>query len=189
MEYNHKLEFDAFTGGIEDGGLRSSSAIEILACYILANCSEKITAQNIIDAMVIGKIANYFEISNAISKMIKNGKFIEDEEGYLIITDDCRFAVEIVEDDLPITIREKSVEIVRKIVKLEIDKKENKTSIEKEGNQYKITMHVSDTDKDFMVLSLYTPSQAQAEVIRDKFQQHPAEVYENLINSIFDIKS
>lgn len=188
MEYNHKLEFDAFTGGIEDGGLRSSSAIEILACYILANCSEKITAQNIIDAMVIGKIANYFEISNAIAKMIKNGKFIEDKDGYLIITDDCRFAVEIVENDLPITIRERSVEIVRKIVKREIDAKENKATIEKVNDQFRITMHVSDKDRDFMVLSLYTPSEAQAEVIRDKFREHPAEIYENLINSIFDIK-
>lgn len=185
-EFNPSLQFDAFTAGIEDGGLRSSTSIEILSCYILANCSEKITAKNIVDALVEGKIANYFEISNAISKMIKLGHFLEDENGFLDITDDCRYSVEIVENDLPITIREKAVELVRKTVRHEINKKENKAEVTKEGNRYKVTMHVSDKNSDFMVLSLFVPTQAQAEVIRDKFQTHPAEIYENLINSIFD---
>lgn len=89
-EYNPVLDFDAFTAGIEDGGLRSSSAISILVCYILANCEKKITAQNIIDAIVDGKIANYFEVSNAISKMIKKGHFKENENGYLEISKDCK---------------------------------------------------------------------------------------------------
>lgn len=187
-EFNPALQFDAFTAGIEDGGLRSSSSITIIACYILANCKEKITAKNIVDALVEGKIANYFEISSAISKMIKKGHFVEDDEGYLIITEDCRYSVDLVENDLPLTIREKSIELVRKIVKREIYKKENKADIEKVGDQFKVTLHVSDKDKDFMVLSLFTPSETQAEVIRDKFQQHPADVYENLITSIFNAK-
>lgn len=29
------------------------------------------------------------------------------------------------------------------------------------------------------------PSEAQAQVVKEKFQTHPGEVYENLINSIF----
>lgn len=185
-EYNPALAFDAFTAGIEDGGLRSKTSIEILACYIVANCTEKITAKNIVDSLVEGKIANYFEISDAISKMIRMGNLVEDKDGYLVITDDCRYSVEIVEKDLPFTIRERAVEIVRKTVRHEINKKENKVEIVKDGEQYKITMHVSDKDRDFMVLSLYVPTQAQAEVIRDKFQEHPAEVYQALIDKIFE---
>ena len=42
-EYNPALQFDAFTAGIEDGGLRSSSSIAILACYIIARSEEKLT--------------------------------------------------------------------------------------------------------------------------------------------------
>nr|MDE6862821.1 DUF4364 family protein [Eubacterium sp.] len=185
-EYNPVLDFDAFTAGIEDGGLRSSSAISILVCYILANCEEKITAQNIIDGIVDGKIANYFEVSNAISKMIKKGHFKENENGYLEISKDCKFAVDIVEKDLPITIREKSIEMVRRLAEREINKKENKVEIVPENGYFKITMHVSDIDKDFMVLSLNVPTMAQAELIRDKFQQNPTEIYQNLINSIFN---
>lgn len=184
-EFNPALQFDAFTAGIEDGGLRSSSSITIIVCYILANFQKKITAQNIIDALVAGKIANYFEVSNAISKMIKKGHIIENDDGTLTITDNCRFLVDIVENDLPITIREKSIEMVSKIAEIEINKKENKTSVEKADKGYKVTMHVSDIDSDFMVLTLYVPTEAQALVIQDKFQQDPAGVYKNLIGSIF----
>ena len=185
-EYNPAMDFDAFTAGIEDGGLRSSSTITILVCYILANSKEKITAKNITDALVEGKIANYFEVSNAISKMIKKGHFTEDENGYLIISEDCRFAVDIVEKDLPITIREKSIALVRKLATREIFKKENRVEIVEGESGYEITMHVSDIDKDFMVLTLNVPTIAQAELIRDRFQENPAKIYENLMNSLFE---
>ncbi|MDE5983666.1 MAG: DUF4364 family protein [Eubacterium sp.] len=184
-EFNPALQFDAFTAGIEEGGLRSSSSITIIVCYILANCQEKITAQNIIDALVDGKIANYFEISNAISKMTKKGYIIENEDSTLSITADCRFLVDIVENDLPITIREKSIELVRKLAAVEINKKENKVTIDKNDKGYSVTLHVSDIDSDFMVLTLNVPTEAQAVVRKEKFQQSPAEVYQNLMNSIF----
>lgn len=183
--YNPAMDFDAFTAGIEDGGLRSSSSIAILVCYILANCSEKITSQIIIDALVNGKIVNYFEASNAIAKMIKKGHFIEDEDGYLTITKDCKFAVDIVEKDLPITIRERSIELVRKLAVEEVNKKENKVEIIETENAFDVIMHVSDFDKDFMVLKLTVPTAAQAELIRDKFCKDPAKIYENLMNSLF----
>lgn len=184
-EYNHALQFDAFTAGIEDGGLRSSSSIAILACYIIARSKEKLTAKNVVDALVEGKIANYFEISSAISKMIKTNNLVENEDGHLSITEKCAFNVEMLENDLPITIREKAVELAAKTARLELYKKENKATVEKDGNRYKVTLHVSDKDCDFMVLSLYFPSEAQAQVVKEKFQTHPGEVYENLINSIF----
>ncbi|MCM1286357.1 MAG: DUF4364 family protein [Acetobacter sp.] len=184
-EYNPALEFDAFTAGIEDGGLRSSSTIAIIVCYILANCTEKITSKTIVDALVEGKIANYFEVADAIAKMVKNGKFIEDEEGYLTIVPDCRFSVEIVENDLPITIREKSIALVRKLAKREINKKENKVTIEQEENGCRVTLHVSDVNSDFMTLSLFVPTLTQAELIKERFIQNPSGIYENLMNSLF----
>lgn len=185
-EYNPALDFDAFTAGIEDGGLRSSSSITILVCYILANCKEKITAQNIVEALVNEKIANYFEISSSISKMLKKGHFTEDENGFLTASNDCKFAVDIVENDLPITIREKSIAAVRKLAVREIYKKENKAEIIEGEDGYEVTLHVSDLNKDFMVLTLNVPTMAQAELIREKFQSEPAKIYENLMNSLFE---
>ncbi len=184
-EFNPALEFDAFTAGIDDGGLRSSSTIVIIVCYILANCSEKITSKTIVEALVEGRIANYFEVSDAISKMKSKGYFIEDSDGFLTIVPDCKFAVEIVENDLPITIREKSIALVRKLAKRDINSKENKVTINEAANGFQVTLHVSDVDSDFMTLSLFVPTQTQAEFIKERFLQNPAEIYENLMNSLF----
>jgi hypothetical protein len=117
--------------------------------------------------------------------MMKKGHIVENENGTLSITADCKFLIDIVENDLPITLREKSIEMVSKIATVEVNKKENKVIIEKTDNGYKVTLHVSDIDSDFMVLTLYVPTETQAVVIKEKFQQDPAKVYENLINSIF----
>lgn len=185
-EFNPALQFDAFTAGIENGGLRSSSSISIIVCYIIANCKHKVTAKNIIDAMVIGKMANYFEISSAVAKMTKKGYIKEDEDGYLTVTNDCRFLIDLVENDLPYTIRQRSVSLVTKLAVLDINKKENKVTIEKKQKGYCVTMHVSDVDCDFMELKLYVASEAQAAVIKEKFEQNPAKIYENLVDSIFD---
>lgn len=184
-EDNPRLRFDAFTAGIEDGGLRSQNSIKLIACYILANMDSNITAQHIADTMVEGKIANYFEITNAVSQMIKQGNFIENEDGTLTITPECRDAVEFVEKDLPLTIREKSIKLCRKIVAREIYRKENKVEIEKKGNGFTVTCHVSDINCDFMTLSLFVSTETQAEVIKEKFLNNPVEIYENLIESIF----
>ena len=134
-EYNPALQFDAFTAGIEDGGLRSSSSIAILACYIIARSEEKLTKKNVVDALVEGKIANYFEITSAISKMIKTDNLVEGEDGYLSVTSKCAFNVEMLENDLPITIREKAVELAAKTARLEIYKKENKAAIKEQINE------------------------------------------------------
>lgn len=184
-EFNPNLQFDALTAGIEDGGLRSKNAIATITCYILANTNDKITSKHIVDTLVEGKIANYFEACDAISKMIKKGNFTEDKDGTLHITSDCRRFVDLVEKDLPISIREKSIEMCRKIVIKDIYKKENKVEIEEKNNRYIITMHVSDKNADFMTLSLTVPTKTQAIIIKEKFQNNPGFVYESLIGAIF----
>lgn len=40
--------------------------------------------------------------------MIKTDNLVEGEDGYLSVTSKCAFNVEMLENDLPITIREKS---------------------------------------------------------------------------------
>lgn len=185
-EFNPKMQFDAMIGGIEEGGLRSKSTIATIPCYIVANTKEKITAKNIIDAMVEGKIANYFEICNAIANLIKKGFFNEDLDGTLSITPECRQYVNAVQNDLPLTVREKSIELCRKIAAKEIYKKENKVEIEELDKGYIVTMHVSDKTSDFMTLSLTVPTAEQAQLIKGKFHDDPVSVYENLMNSIFN---
>ena len=116
--------------------------------------------------------------------MIKTDNLVEGEDGYLSVTSKCAFNVEMLENDLPITIREKAVELAAKTARLEIYKKENKATVEKDGDKYKVTLHVSDKNCDLWCLA-YISRQKPGSGCKGKIPNTPRQVYENLINSIF----
>ena len=93
--------------------------------------------------------------------------------------------IELIEKDLPLTVREQSIKLCQKIIAKEDFERENKTEITETDKGYEVTLHVSDRDTDFMRVPLFAASREQAEVIKDKFITNPVAVYETLIDSIF----
>ncbi len=61
------------TKSIELGGLRNRDEIRLLICYILRAVDAPISKQNLNDSMLQDGLANYFEINQAISELLKNG--------------------------------------------------------------------------------------------------------------------
>ena len=106
-ETDPRLKFDAFMGGVKNGGLRSVSSINMLVCYMIANINGKVTADNIIATMDEGMIANHFEISEAIARLKAAGRIKEDENGVLTLVDGGKEEIDLIEKDLPLTVREK----------------------------------------------------------------------------------
>ncbi len=182
---DRNLIFDAYTYGIEPGGLRSKGDINAIICYAVAKSKVKLTKKNICDAMAEGGIANYFEVTEAFSRLLRDKIITEDENGYLSAPIKSEKLIEMVEKDLPLTIREKSVKIAMKLAEKEIFIKENKVDLVKTENGYDITMHITDKGVDFMVLKLNAPTEEQAILIKDKFVENPVKIYNNLIDSLF----
>lgn len=184
---NENLEFDAMTYGIVDGGLRSTLEINLLICYIVVNSKRRLTEKIIIDTMVEGEIANYFETTNAMKKLKEKEIILTDENGHLVPGKNCKNLMELVENDLPYTIRQKSINLSAKLAVKELYRKENKVDIEKKDDEtYLVTMHLQDLGKDFMTLSLSLPTSAQAEMVKEKFFNNPVRIYDTLINSLFE---
>lgn len=180
-----RLRFDAFTAGIKDGGLRSVASINLIVCYVIANIKEKVTAQNIIDTMDEGMIANHFEVSNAISKLKSQGVINENRDGSLELNSSDKAMIDLVEKDLPLTLRDKSIKICQRLIAKETYQRENKAEIIPCDGGYNVNLTVSDKNNDFMSLTLFAATLTQAEVIKEKFITNPVRVYENLIDSIF----
>ena len=111
-EIDPKLRFDALMAGVPDGGLRSVSSISLIVCYIIANINGRVTADNIVQTMDEGMFANHFEVANAISKLKKSGVINEAEDGALTLVNPSKANIELIEMDLPLTIREKSASFV-----------------------------------------------------------------------------
>lgn len=181
-----KMRFDAFMANVKDGGLRSVSSIYMLVCYIVANMNKRVSAATIIEAVNDAMIANYFEISDAVNKLIKAGTINEDENKMLYMDEQDVKEIALIEKDLPLTIRQRSIKACQKVIARESYKRENKVICEKVDGGYKLHLKVNDNTTDFMNLELFAVTDTQAELIKDKFISDPAAVYETLIDAIFN---
>lgn len=182
---NNEPQFDAIANDMESGVLRSKDTIKVAICYILTNVKESTTEQIIIEAMTAGEIANYYETSDALAELLKEKVIEKDENDFLKITEKGKTSVQFLEDNLPKTIREKSIATVSKLASREIYKKQIHSEIEECENGFRVTLHVNDKEQDFMSLTLYVASKEQAVLIKEKFTNDPVKVYNSLINSIF----
>lgn len=181
-----KMRFDAFMANVKDGGLRSVSSIYMLVCYIVANMNKRVSAATIIEAVNDAMIANYFEISDAVNKLIKAGTINEGDDKMLYMDEQDVKEIALIEKDLPLTIRQRSIKACQKVIARESYKRENKIICEQVDGGYKVHLKVSDNTTDFMNLELFAVTDTQAELIKDKFISDPATVYETLIDAIFN---
>lgn len=181
-----KMRFDAFMANVKDGGLRSVSSIYMLVCYIVANMNKRVSAATIIEAVNDAMIANYFEISDAVNKLIKAGTINEGDDKMLYMDEQDVKEIALIEKDLPLTIRQRSIKACQKVIARESYKRENKVICEQIDGGYKVHLKVSDNTTDFMNLELFAVTDTQAELIKDKFISDPAAVYETLIDAIFN---
>ena len=181
-----KLKFDAFTANVKNGGLRSISSITMLVCYIVANLNNKVKADTITLALSESMLANHFEVSDSISKLLKAGTIKQNEDMTLYMDDTEIDEIDLIEKDLPFTVRQNSIKACQKIIAKETFKRENTAEIIKTDNGYKVILSVSDNEIDFLRLELFAVSITQAEIIREKFISNPVKVYDTLIESIFN---
>ena len=185
-EKNPRLRFDAFMGGVKDGGLRSVSSISLMVCYIVSNLSGKITSDIIAKALAEGELANHFEVTNALSKLIKSGTIVEADDGTLSINKNTKADIELIAKELPYTVRESAMHLCQKIIAKETYRRENKVEIIPTGDAYTVILHISGKGTDYLTLSLFAGTIDQAEMIKEKFITDPVKVYETLIDAIFE---
>lgn len=180
------MNIDAFGGGTALGGLRTQHEIRLMICYLIANINKEIKRSHIIDALTEGEIANYFEISSAISEMIKDGNIKENDE-ILTLSDSSFRSTKEIENELPITLREKAVELCTKLIVKETYSKENKVEIKPTKNGFTVECSImSDEDDEALSFKLYAATSIQAQIIKEKFLDDPVKIYNSVIEAIFE---
>ena len=79
------MAFDAFTGGIEPGGLRTKNEIRILICYLLASVNAPLSKNDILSIIQDNGLANYFEVTDALSELTEHGNVVTSGENMTLI--------------------------------------------------------------------------------------------------------
>lgn len=178
------MSFDALTGGIEFGGLRTKNDIKILICYILANMKVPMSPDNIVYILQENGLANYFEIVDAFSDLVSNKNIVcsEKNKDEFIVTESGQLIAKQLESLVPLSIRDRAVAAAVGLISKIKREAENTVKIEKIEKGYIVDCHISDGKMDLMNIKLYVPDMMQANMVKSNFHKEPELVYNCLLS-------
>lgn len=176
--------YDAFSAGVEPGGLRSRNEIRLLICYIICRIDGGITKNQINNILCETRLANYFEINQALIDIIKTGnvraEFIDEEE-YLYPTELGKNNIRELEDELPYSVKETALNAaVEMLTKLRRER-ENKIEITPHGDGFDISISIMDNDDKLLSITLFVADKAQALQVKEKFLEDPVKIYSTIV--------
>lgn len=177
--------YDAFSAGIELGGLRNTAQIKILIGFLVKNLESPMDKNKLVDVLQIHGLANYFDASQAAQEMISSGSLSCDENGLLSITAKGRAAVSELENEIPRTVREKALNDALKLQTIERREHENKIEVERLPKGANVTFTVFNGGDVLMRLTVYAADDYQVERIRSNFLENPVGLYAGIVSSLF----
>lgn len=177
-------EFDAFSEGVEPGGLRNRTQIKVLITFIVSRIKEPMKETMLIDALQTHGLANYFETTQALDELLENGNLVS-ADGYVYLTPKGALSVDELAMELPKSVKETALADAMKIQLLEKRESENTVDIKKTETGYLVTVKVIHKDEPMMELTIYAADSEQAEQLKHNFLKDPSHVYSTVVASLF----
>lgn len=165
---------DAFTAGVEPGGLNNSQEIRILLCYMLNTAGCPMDRDAVTEILVGGGMANYFDTEDAIEELIRMGHLAEEDRTITVTATGAQIGDSLAVR-VPYTLRQRSAEAALKLLKRRQVEQDNKVDIQKlEEGGYAVTCTVRDGQRDLLSVTLRVSDNRQAEQIKEQFLSDPA---------------
>ena len=180
-------EQNTFSVGIAPGGLRTQAEIKLLICYLLKATAQPLSRSQINEILQEYPVANYFEVNQALSELIKNGTVISELSGeteQLTLPGKLLFDVASIERSLPRSVREKALSAALQVLARERVKQESRTEVTKLPHGYQVAFTVNDMDTELLQLKLYVADEAQVETVKRNFYENAVEIYSNVISAL-----
>ena len=178
------MKQDAFSAGVEPGGLWHKNDIRILLCYILASVGAPLSRGDLTRMIQEKGLANYFEVEDALAALAKQGNILLQEDGACAVTETGREIARSLDTTLPLSVRDKALEAAFTLLAQAKAQRENRVELQKIKQGYQVTCHISGGDMDLMAVTLYVPDRAQAEMVKRSFYKDPAGVYKLVLASL-----
>ena len=187
------MDFDALTGGIEPGGLRTKNEIRLLICYLLAGIDAPLAKRDIVQIMQENKLANYFEVMDALAEMIETKTVDTTEKNQLEQPEDCvccnettRSIARQLDTALPLSVRDRAVTAALELLARAKRQHENQVDLIHTEHGYQVICHISGGKMELMAITLYVPDLRQAQLVKENFQKNPQRIYSILLSSLTD---
>ena len=174
------MYFDAFSAGVEPGGLRNTKEIGILICYMLTYIGKPYPMDDIIAIIQTNGIANYFDTTAAVSELIKcrNLQYIDEKNKIIEVTEGGRLVSQQLSSELSVSVRQKAVSAILRLSEQKQIEQENPVTISKaEGGGFNVNLRITDGIRDLMSLTLFVPDRSEANTVKRKFYKKPERLY------------
>ena len=171
---------DAFSAGVEPGGLYTSQEIKILICYMLLGVGEPMERQMVTELIAGNGMANFFETAAAVDELARQGHLTE-KEGRISLTETGRQVGDTLAGMIPYTLRERSVKAALQLLTRIRRGQENTVELEKLDHGYRVTCTIQDSASPLMSVSLRVADDMQAGLIRENFLDDPTLLYRSLL--------
>lgn len=178
------MKQDAFTGGVEPGGLWNKNDIRILLCYILSSVDAPLSREDIAQIVQGKALANYFEVGDALASLVKQGNVVLGEDGLYSAAPSGREIAQSLDASLPLSVRDKALEAAVRLMADARARRENRVDVIETEQGFQVTCHISGGKMELMAISLYVPDRAQAELVERNFYRDPEGVYKLLLSSL-----
>ena len=181
------MEQNTFSEGIAPGGLREKAEIKLLVCYLLKKIDKPITRAKINEILQEYSIANYFEVNQAISELIKNGRILCELDGNdekLQLSAQALYDVGEIENSLPRSIREKAVSAALKILTRDRIKQESMVEVCELEHGFHVTFTIEDVGTELLKLTVYVSDRSQIELVKRNFFNNAVGIYSDIISSL-----
>ncbi|WP_101698149.1 DUF4364 family protein [Clostridium minihomine] len=177
------MKFDAFSAGIEPGGLRNTKEIRILICYLLVSVNTPFRKEDIIEILQENGLANYFEITTALSDLIEKGNIVL-ENGVCSPGESAKMIAKQLDSTIPTAVRQRTLSAALRLLSKVKREQENAVEINHTDLGFQVMCHISGGDMELMSLSLYVPDLQQANLVKQNFQQDPDIVYRAMLAAV-----
>ncbi len=180
-------QYDAFSTGVETGGLFHTDEIKTLICYLLRKVDQPLSSEQIRQTLVSQGLANYFDVSESISELLRAGNvtadFDDGEEEQLHLTPIGETASMELLRDIPRSVREQALSAALEAVAKVRNAEQTKIDVEPCGSGFNVTFRVADREEDLMRITLYAADRAQVERMKDNFLKDPVRIYSGILAS------
>ena len=139
------------------------------------------------DVITDQELANYFEAMDAISELKEDGNLDVvslDGQDALSITRNGSDAVAYVEEDLPLSVRSRALDTVRRFLRLDRHARENAVEITPSGDGFNVCFSLNTGDTKLMELNMYVVSRDQAELLRNNYLEDPTHLYSSILTAL-----
>lgn len=180
------MDNEAITAGVRLGGLNDRTEIKILICYLLNALNRPITQNQLIECICGQELVNYFEMQNAISRLLEQKLIREDENGFTITEEGTKVATQL-EDVVSATVKRYAYSVAVKLLQYDALKKQNKTRITPlPDGGFNLKCSIEDDNFVIFEMDIHMPDEKTAKFAGEQFILMGQDIFKCMLGIVTD---